>query len=593
MGADKKETYDDSRPVSQSEQSDTFKSSALTFFMVPFYFSSEWEDIHQYISRWELNKESLYDEDILYPYIMDLFRIKKGNETEQPSNRLQIYRLTTKNEGPNKGFWFDRVLGKKNVAILEKSLKEPVAINFRLSNTKNNAPHLFISSSAKIGIMTFCIELEQDSPITDLQNINYFLHKRNETNRVKVGEKKTQKGRTFELYENRTANYRCLCFSPYNKGSLSDDELMEKSSRFMKKDEYVKLTNDANICHDDFINWDINYFIDTLLNTIRGTSITYFNKDRIHLFSFCSVPGTLETGREIEKEEVYPDMLRLSRCVNEKYLLPFDLLQRDVAVLQTFDNILCSSAIEGTSMVCIARDINKGFMKSMPDKFNRQYLVVYLLVLLQRYTLLSIDRMLTEIDAQRHHVNKETEVNNKLNDDLWNLIDLTCKLKVNCYYTDVSVYTHHSQFYQHCCRSLNVLETFKEIGEKIELLKMTTDRAVQQIMDKQEKLQKEAARQQQEAMDRIKKKEKDDEMRHKEEIEEAEGRQRLLNFIVALLAIFELIQSAYGVIDHFGEKKMLVSLSIGIVCLIILLLLMRKDIKGMKKQLFNNSNQLS
>lgn len=50
---------------------------AYTFFMIPFYFEKdEWDDIYSRLGKWQLIKEDLYKEDVLYPYIMGVFNKK-------------------------------------------------------------------------------------------------------------------------------------------------------------------------------------------------------------------------------------------------------------------------------------------------------------------------------------------------------------------------------------------------------------------------------------------------------------------------------------------------------------------------------------
>ena len=59
-------------------------SNAYTFFMVPFsYHGNEWNEIHQEkLSKWIPIKDELYNkEDVLYPYIMDLFKQKSDNQS--------------------------------------------------------------------------------------------------------------------------------------------------------------------------------------------------------------------------------------------------------------------------------------------------------------------------------------------------------------------------------------------------------------------------------------------------------------------------------------------------------------------------------
>lgn len=541
---------------------------AYTFFMVPFYFKKgEWKQIYSKFDKWKPVEENLYKEDdVLYSYIMDVFN-QKGTSSK---SHLSIYRFDSKDLGANSKTFADRILGKQQLAVIGRNAEEktnPQIIPFRLLNDGNYAPHLFVSLSACVGLLTFSIELTGENTIDQQIGLNYFLHKRNETNK-----------------------YQCVCMNPDKQEEAvypdSPDALEKTIPQLWKSGQKNTRKRTDHIC------WNLNDFVDCILCTMGEASveqerICYFSKYRMHLFSFCSIQDINDT---ISKTDITPDLLRLSRCVNAKYMLPFDQMIEQGAMLQTYENIFFSSSIEGTAMMCIGRKDNSDFIANIYTKFNRQYLLIYILVLLQRYTLQSLEQRMTDFEST-----------DRLSDnELWNLIDVICKIKTNCYYTDVSIYTHHSQFYQHCCKNLHIPETFKEIDEKVELLKITTGRRLQQLMEAQRKIQMEEAKRHQEEIERIKAKEKADEERRKiekeqeeqrlakekedndnrikEAKEEAERRQHILNWVVAILTIAQVTQASYEVISHFGELKMYLSLAIGVLGIALLVWLMWKDI---------------
>lgn len=64
---------------------------AYTFFMVPFYFEKdEWDAIYSRLGKWQLIKENLYKEDVLYPYIMEIF---KHDDKNGHNPRLITYKF--------------------------------------------------------------------------------------------------------------------------------------------------------------------------------------------------------------------------------------------------------------------------------------------------------------------------------------------------------------------------------------------------------------------------------------------------------------------------------------------------------------------
>lgn len=540
---------------------DSVLVKAYTFFMVPFYYKdNEWIEIHgKKLGKWIQIKEELYNkDDVLYPYIMDLFKQKSNTK----KTRLQIYEFDAKDNGPTSQLFVERVLGKKNVAVIAKNAdeqKNPKTISFVLKKEGNFAPHIFISPSANIGILTFGIELENYKTIDNLKVLNYYLQKRDEVEK-----------------------YQCVCIRPDNQEEIeSINDLQNKACNIpdlWKKNKYGKVCNQFKTkSNTDFVCWDLKEFVDCILANMKYEPdkpyLKYFSKDRIHTFTFCSLD---DPHNVLDEKAITPDLLRLSRSVVDSYMLPIDLLEKQGGVLRTYDNIFFSSATEGCTMLCISRAENKGFIDNIHNSFNRQYFLIYLLVLIQRYTLLSLEQRLTEFESTEK-IEAET---------LWNLIDVICRIKVNCYYTDVSIYTHHSQFYQHCCKNLHVPETFKEINEKVELLKLTTDRKIQELLEKQRKLQEEEAKKHQDEIERIKKKEAEEDRRRAEEQEAEEMRQYMLNGIVAILTIAQVMQASYELLKPEYDRDILsicISIGIGVAFAILLIVLMWKDIKAFFK----------
>lgn len=502
---------------------------AYTFFMVPFYYDNDdWSIIHaEKLNKWTSLSTELYKEDVLYPYIMDLFKQQSSSQ----KTRLDIYDYKSKDKGVNSQLFVDRILGKKQMALIAKNAEEkvePKLIQFRLMNEKNFAPHLFISPSAKIGIFTFSIELLGNKNMEDLVTLNYFLHKRNESGK-----------------------YQCVCLKPEEQDdaviAVNYESINNQIPDLWKQHQKSTMKNSEYIC------WNLNDFVDCLLATMgkpkeRQRRLNYFSKDRMHLFTFCSIQ---DENDAIQKEDIMPNILRLSRCVSTTYMLPFEDLIKQGATLQTYDNIFYSSSIEGAAMICIGKKDNSEFIKGIHEKFNRQYLLIYLLVLIQRYTLQSLERLITELESS----NKQSD------DKLWDIIDVICRIKVNCYYTDVSIYTHHSQFYQHCCKNLHIPESFEEIGGKIELLKMTTERRMHIILQEQKTLME-------------------------EEKDAVERRQHMLNWVVAILTIAQVIQASYEIFSNDFDPAMHYSLILGGLGIVLLVILMWKDIIEFFKMIF-------
>ena len=514
-----------------------FASKSYTYFFAPFYFEDgDWEWIYaNKLSKWkpwepkqkdkEKGKENWLKSDVIYPYIMDLFG---NNETKD--SLFRIYEFDFQPKGTNSSLFVERILGKTNLAVVAENAtarKTPKCIPFILCNEEHLAPRLIVSTSAHIGLLMFCVKFEDNTSLDDIKTLNYMLHKRNETD-----------------------SYQCVCLKPENQDNINPDDLqalLNNDCFWKSKGEGKGRLAQSNTRKElGYLVWNLNDFVGILLATWQEPKdgenrVSYFSQDRLHLFTYCSIE---DSANQLNRDDILKESLRLSRCANDKYLLPFDQLISQGTTLQTYENIIFSTAIEGTSMICVGKSNNGSFIDQMHSKFSREYLLVYILALVQRYTLLNLEDKLTHLDSS----------DTTTNEALWNLIDTVCRIKVNCYYSDVSIYTHYSQFYQLCCKNLHIPETFGEISEKIELLKLTTDRRLQEALE----MQKEA---------------------HEKEIEESDRRNKILNFVVGVLTIAQVIQASYEIINHRCDLKMHVSLGVGAVGVIVLVLLMRKDIK--------------
>lgn len=515
---------------------------AYTYYLVPFYFdsASDWNSIIARLDRWHLIHENMYQkEDILYPYIMDLFKQNKEN-AKNGKQHLDIYRFIPQldrfdigdGERFSRTLFPERVLGKDSIAFIGKNRdekKNPKTVQFTLLNDGNFAPHLFISQTARIGIVTFCLELKSPRNVDTLKCLNYFLHKRDEK-----------------------SNFQCVCPRPEKQKGLN--VLDASMDLFRAEPDFWKLNQKTTLRNDRFVCWNPDDLVNIMLATMGKPKdgiprIRYFSQDRMHVFTFCSF---LDKENRIERQELIPESLRLARCVNDNYMLPFRRLEEEGHTLETYENIHFASAFEGASMICLGKPENASFVNELHNSFNRQYLLVYILVLIQRYTLLNLESLLTAFES--------TE---KVSDeDLWNLIEIICRIKVNCYYTDVSVYTHYSEFYSFCCRNQCIPDTYKEIGDKVELLKLTTEKNMQVRMKEQESRQ-------QEALTRI-----------QEEERNSERRQRFLNWVVAVLTIAQVMEAANELIKYPFDERIAfrASFILGSICILLLIILAWRDI---------------
>lgn len=537
-------------------------SKAFTYFMIPFYYEGEKYkvlkiDDSPLEAMWEKSNGRILneDDDVLYPYIINFLQ-------GQTNDHLDVYNINSNPKSPARKFWdaFSQkpieVDEKKKDKVQPKDKTEkkdekedkvsslhtadleiknekgekticPTEFDIQRDNgyTGLKSPHLFISPSANIGILTFCIGLgEKNRTMDDLKRLNYSLHKISKPlNKCITPDFQLKKQTFFNekarlSTENKISGYR-RCISPH-------EEVKTDCSPYSE------------------FSWNIRTLIDMLLSDVKGVKqedgwvrendIQLFSDTRAHLFTFCQIDGTQST---YGFDDIKLDLMRLSRCVNDKYMLPIDETMENDMCLKTFSNIYFSSSVEGAAMIVIAKKENEDFVKQIDNQGLPRYLSIYLLVMIQRYSMLHINRRLTELSADASDTS------------LWNILKTIKKVKVHCYYTDVSPYSQHNQFYQHCNKNLHVRETFNEIDNKTKILNLTISHDMQVLMEEQktaleaQRLEETRREKEQQALE----KQRNEDIKRSEQ--KAESGQRRLNLVVGVLTVFQVA----GVIFEFAD----------------------------------------
>ena len=69
---------------------------------------------------------------------------------------------------------------------------------------------------------------------------------------------------------------------------------------------------------------------------------------------------------------------------------------------------------------------------------------------------------------------------------LWRLLESIRKVKVRCHFTDISPFTQHNEFYDHCCEKLHVSIAFNEIDHKTKALNLTMGHDLQELREARE-----------------------------------------------------------------------------------------------------------
>lgn len=503
----------------------------FTFFMVPFYYETNGDifNKNEHI-LWEKETEKISNEgedgDVLYPYIMQFLQGQMSNNGAK-SDCLDIYHLSiNKDSSWYKDFW-KRIVDYANIAYIPDGKNErnedvfrPVKFMIFSGDADGfKAPHLFIYKAAKIGILTFCVSLaEKDKNIRDLTLLNYYLHKiYKPTCRCVCPQLSISPERQFKSEEERRGAENKLI------------EIRNLIDAYDKSEEYSP--------YEEF-TWDMKGFIDLLLKHI---DCNLFSNIRTHVFTYCQIDDS--DKESLTKKDLLPDLLRLSRCVSDKYMLPYNELVRSGATLQSFENIYYASSFEGTSIIAVAKKANKGFISQLDGIVRLRYLWIYMLTIVQRYTLLNMNRQLIQVASENDE------------DELWDLIKAIKEVKIHCYYTDVSPYTQHSQFYQLCCKNLHIKEAFQEIDTKTKALNLTISHDLQKLLEKQQ-----TTMQQQH---------QEEENREKEQEKRAQSGQNRLNLVVGILTVFQVVGVIYELTSHTCWKWYAITITFVVGCFLL------------------------
>lgn len=446
-----------------------------TFIVVPFYY----EEGTFTINNWWENEDRVLSDDgfngeLLYPYIMDFlqgnvqFKQNQNFYTEKERSKskqilkqsLQIYRLKVDDSERGK-FW--KAFATSTHSIYD-SKKGNDKIDFTLyaEEWKKNQsqiqkiwddfylPHLFISPIGNVGLLIFHISLSgQKNSIEDLKKLNYFFHKmQGDLHKCKCHDLVGEDAKTYRKYlqwhleEDLKKNPK-QTWNPTNDFTWNSKALVDM---LLRDDETVSMT------------WEKGVF--------PRKSYKLFSTERTNLLTYGMVNKLMD---QIADSEIISELTRLSRCVDNKYLLPHSNPSFIDTYTRLYENIYAAAAIEGTAIIAIPQKNNDDFIQNYhKTSIRKKYVWIYILVMLQRFTLMNLNRQLAIFDAS--HSDEEQE---KTNSDIWDLLKIVRFVKVHSYYTDVSSYSHFFEYYQLCCNNLHINETYREIDNKTKILNLS------------------------------------------------------------------------------------------------------------------------
>lgn len=250
-------------------------------------------------------------------------------------------------------------------------------------------------------------------------------------------------------------------------------------------------------CQCEELTWTMPALVSSLLQGL-GLPVTPFSAMRPHLFTYCQTHESNDGALRLTWRRLLPAVVRLSRCQSQGFMLDPSRPEVQNCCLPIFANISVASSVEGTAMMAVPHEVNRRFIDHMHLTVRLRYVWIYILAVLQRYAMLNLNRALAQDEAA---MSKE---------QLRHAYDVMRKVLLHCHYSDISSYTHHTQFYRHCCRCLHVDDAYHEASQKTALLSQTISQRAQ---------------------------------------EDADERQRDLNIVVAILAVSQVGDAIFGLVN--------------------------------------------
>ena len=499
---------------------------AITFFMVPFFIKEDADIFPSENSIWK-RYEITVDKGILYAHIQKfLLASVRPDENGQltPLKDLQPHDYCIFSLDENMDVPIAAMMQKeKRWAILGKKGEDGKPyLSFRFMHSKEDknlltSPKLVICKNANVGLIMFAAEMivNKNSSLADLQWLNYRLFKTfneesSQTEYIYMVPQAELSSLKFEL-EALTSQIKKLQHSieklqrrskektnatpeqiEQNQTILSQNRarLQELQTNYeTRKAEYIKLRDQKM---SDGIQGKLQTIDKALSRPMQKTysqeeratrlwtmrelvgaltrefvdengiaTIERVDPFRLHLFTYVQVeqPKTPELQQHLILE-----FSRILRCQDSDYQ-PVINGNEGPVLEPVFNNIIVGSTIEGAGILTLLTGEGDDFMSDFDTTgLTKSYLWIYLMVFMQRLTLLRMSRLLA--DSFGH-----SEKN--LDERIRELDELSRKMiqnKVNTFFTDVSNHSHHNAFYHLCSRNLAIENYQKDIDSKLKLL---------------------------------------------------------------------------------------------------------------------------
>lgn len=442
----------------------------ISFYMVPFNLPNYNYTKNAQFSRvldsniWKPSEMKI-EKDVFYPYIQSFLQSSVTTNTThklQPHDYLIYSADTTKNK-------LLQIIHNCTMFIQLKNGKDIKRVHFSLLNHTSNflSTKLVICPNASVGILMFAVEIKDKGyTLKDFMDFNYYFHKTG-SQLVNVYLKEQIELQEFaarcEESDSTTKNPNETEILMNRRRRLSErlsvlDKILNRCTPTSEADgkrTVQESDKKGKNIEDELRYWNLDSLLNVLLKGIYQPT-ERFNKNRCHVFSYLQLP-------ECEFDaKLKADFIRIYRCENEKYLV----IDNDYNSLQqTFKNIYVGCSVEGGAILTITPEKENSFINQFwSSSLQQRYLWIYLMVIIQRHSLLYMLLKLTMVDD---YYSNSTRVSLKR---LREIIKKTAEIKVNTNFTEISDYTQHNSYYRFCSQQLGIESSFVEIDQKTQTI---------------------------------------------------------------------------------------------------------------------------
>ncbi len=496
-------------------------NKAVTFVFAPFYWNTNLDcrDVNPSLypdkEVWEY-ADIPVEKDMLYPQIREFLfaSITRSGERLNPHD-FRIYNVK-KEAGA-------RAIFNKELYILSDKKKIPFKL---LDKGSLFSPKLVLSPLVSVGFVIIPVKIEgSEVTIEELMLINNKLHKSH-----------SQLEKIYFYDDCRFSEQIVTDCNQLSKkeesGKLNEEIIFKRiNSNINKLRSFRKeITEIFSLENQDKLDItlsggkpDINQILDSVQSLkeievnidrilelfspkitlvhktgIESVETSRFNRSRLHLFTY------LEANDSDDSPELRENFARIIHCQNSNYK-GADINSN--LYLKSFENIYMGISIEGSAMMTLYPDKpvedtgnneeNLGKMRrdgsTTPLQiFIREYLTssfpryfwIYVMVLMQRYSLMQMIRRLTSVDDYISG-NKQRSLKR-----LRRFVKNLSEMKVNTFFSDISDHTQHNFFYSLALEKLRVMQYYQEIEQKMDSL---NDYLEQLEGERKEKMENEMA----------------------------------------------------------------------------------------------------